>query len=452
MSKMPVAVTMNSRLSAKRAFAIAWPAIIEAYLQNLLGVIDMVFIARIGLVAVSAVGVTNIYGLTYTGVFLAISAALSVFLSRAVGAMQLNRGRAAVWHGQLIAVAIGLLVAVGTVIFAIPLLHIIGARGSLQSTALPYFRIVLGVSPLIALFTAQSAAFRAIGDTKTPLRISVEMNIIHVVLDYVLIFGIGPLPGFGLRGAAWSMVLVRLYALFRLWRKSRRIPAISLRGADLRLQIPLIKQMTKFAVPAAAERLSMRLGQVIYFGLIVRMGVDVYATHNIAGTLTAFASTIGAGYATATTAVMGQAIGSGEQSLVHAYRRWSYIQAAIAMTGVTALLCILSPWVGRLFTNDPRVLHLLFVILAIDVISQPFLAAVLVDTAAIQVGGNSKFPMIVTTIGIWGVRTLCVYIFAWRLGWGLPAVWGSIALDNAVRSALFARYRRKRTLIRSLAD
>ncbi len=120
------------------------------------------------------------------------------------------------------------------------------------------------------------------------------------------------------------------------------------------------------------------------------------------------------------------------------------------MTVVTAILCAASPFVGLLFTHNHKVIHLLTIILAIDIVSQPFLAAVLVDTSAIQAGGNSKYPMIVTTIGIWGVRTLGVYIFAWRLGFGLPAVWACIALDNALRAVLFTWYRHKKNWIRAL--
>src|SRR5690606_34721711 len=140
---------------------------------------------------------------------------------------------------------------------------IMGAHGELEEAALPYFQFVLGISPLIALFTAQSAAFRATGDTKTPLKVAVEMNALHVVLDYVLIFGIGAIPGFGLAGAAWAMVIARMYALLRLWWKSRSVEAIRLRKEDCRWRLPLLMDMIKFAVPTAAERLSMRLGQVI---------------------------------------------------------------------------------------------------------------------------------------------------------------------------------------------
>lgn len=432
---------------AKRILTIAIPAIGEAFLQNLLGVVDSFFIARIGLLAIDAVGVTNIYSLTYIGVFTAVSTAISVFLSRAIGAKNFEEGRFYISHGYLVAFVLGLFVTLGSIIFAVPLLHIMGAYGELQDTALPYFLVVLGISPLIALFTAQSAVFRATGDTKTPLKVALEMNLIHAVLDYILIFGIGFIPGLGLTGAGLAMVLARLYALVRLWLKSRNVEVISLLKENFRFQPSLFIRMIKFAVPVAVERLSMRLGQVIYFGLIVRMGVEVYATHNIAGTLTVFASTIGSGLATAASVTIGQAIGSKDDSAVQSYRRWSYILSAISMTIITALICVFSPWLGLMFTDSRNVLQLLFVVLAIDTISQPFLASSLVDTSAIQAGGNGKYPMIVTTIGIWGIRTLGVYIFAWQFGLGLPAVWACIAADNALRALLFARYRKRQNII-----
>ncbi|ASR47316.1 hypothetical protein B4V02_11775 [Paenibacillus kribbensis] len=326
-------------------FSLTHSLVIDYYLQSLLGVADSFFIARLGLLSINAVGVTNIYSLTYLGVFTAVSTAISVYVSRAIGATNLEQGRSAIWHGFVVAFIIGVLISIGSVIFAVPLLHIMGAYGELQVTALPYFCIVLGISPLIALFTAQSAAFRATGDTRTPLKVGLEMNVIHIIFDYILIFGIGFIPGFGLAGAAWAMVLARLYASLRLWWKSRKVEAISLLKQDLRIQVSFLANMMKFAIPVAFERLSMRLGQVVYFGLIVRMGVETYAAHNIAGTLTVFASTVGSGFAIAASVTIGQAIGSKNDSAVQSYRRWSYIQSAVSMTVITALLCIFSPWI-----------------------------------------------------------------------------------------------------------
>lgn len=435
---------------AKKVFRIALPAIGESYLQSLLGVVDSFFIAKLGLLAINAVGVTNIYSMTYIGVFTAISATLSVFLSRAFGAKDEERSKSVIFHGLFISILIGLLFSFVSVLFANSLLEMVGANEKLKDTAMVYFKVVLGLTPFIALFTAQSASFRAIGDTKTPFRIGIEMNAVHVILDYVLIFGIGPFSGLGLTGAAIAMILARIYGFLRLVIISQSISSISLKISNFKVRWNLAGSMIKFAVPATLERLSMRLGQVVYFGLIVRMGTEVYATHNIAGTLTTFAYTVGGGFAVAASTLIGQAIGEKNLSDVKEYRKWSYIQSAISMTAITAILATASPWIGKLFTHNETVIHLLMIILLIDMFSQPFLASVLVDTSVVQAGGNSSFPMIVTMIGIWVVRTLGVYLFAWKLGFGLPAVWISIAADNALRAGLFVWYRRRENVIKEL--
>lgn len=432
---------------AKKVFDLALPAIGESYIQSLLGVIDTFFIAKLGLLALNSVGVTNIYSMTYIGVFTAVSATLSVYLSRAFGAKDLKRSKSAIFHGLFISVLIGMLFSLSSVVFAQTLLDWTGANAQLKETASVYFKVILGLTPFLALFTAQSASFRAIGDTKTPLKVGMEMNIVHVIFDYLLIFGIGSFHGLGLAGAAVAMVLARIYGFVRLVIKSQRIPFLALKIRDFALVRSLAWSMLKFAVPAMLERLSMRLGQVIYFGFIVRMGTEVYATHTIAGNVTTFASTIGGGFAVAANTLIGQAIGGKNLSDVKEYRKWSYIQSAVYMTVMTGMLAAASPWIGKLFTHDKTVLHLLMIILFIDTFSQPFLASVTIDTSVVQAGGNSKFPMIVTFVGIWVIRTLGVYLFAWKLQFGLPAVWISIAVDNALRAGLFTWYRKKKKVI-----
>ena len=115
-------VAIKIPVQAKRVFNIALPAIGEAYLQNLLGVVDTFFIAKLGLVAIDAVGVTNVYSMTYVGVFIAVSAALSVFLSRAVGAKNVERGHSSIWHGLIISFIVGIIASFISIFFAVPLL------------------------------------------------------------------------------------------------------------------------------------------------------------------------------------------------------------------------------------------------------------------------------------------------------------------------------------------
>ncbi len=436
--------THAQQQAASTILRIAIPAIGDAYLQNLIGIVDMFFVAKLGLLAVDAVGVTNIYSMTYIALFTATATALSVFLARAVGEKNLASGQSVVWHGFLLNLASGLVLALVSILFHSPLLHLMGATGRLEATALPYFLITLGISPLIAVFTAQTAAFRATGDTKTPFRVGLEMNAIHFILDYLFIFGFASFHGYGLKGAAIALVCARFYGWFRLWLLAQKVSFLATKEVNWSLQMPLLASLIRFGVPAALERLFMRLGQIVYFGLIVRMGIGTYAAHNIAGTMTVFASTIGSGFATAAIVSIGQAIGRKEVETIPALRRWGYIYASTTMTIVTAILCAFSPFAGYLFTQNQHVIHLLFIVLAIDTCSQPFLAAVLIDTAAIQANGDSRYPMIVTALGIWGIRTLGVYLFGVKFGFGLPAVWASIAADNAFRTILFRWYYKKK--------
>ena len=95
---------MQIPYQAKRVYKIALPAIGESYLQNLLGVVDSFFIAKLGLLAINAVGVTNIYSMTYIGVFTALSATLSVFLSRSFGAKDVVRSKSVIVHGLFISI------------------------------------------------------------------------------------------------------------------------------------------------------------------------------------------------------------------------------------------------------------------------------------------------------------------------------------------------------------
>jgi Na+-driven multidrug efflux pump len=114
-----------------------------------------------------------------------------IFISRGKGAKDSTQIWRAFTHGMILATIVGLFVGMFSVILRIPLLHIMGAQTNILDQAIPYFTVVIGASPLMAWFTSLGASFRALGDTKTPFRVGIEMNAIHIVLDYLLIFGIG---------------------------------------------------------------------------------------------------------------------------------------------------------------------------------------------------------------------------------------------------------------------
>ncbi|CAM3901135.1 hypothetical protein GCM10009865_54640 [Aeromicrobium ponti] len=172
------------------------------------------------------------------------------------------------------------------------------------------------------------------------------------------------------------------------------------------------------------------------------MGTEVYAAHTLAGNLTIFVSVIGTGFATATTTLVGKSIGSGEMDDVKKYSLSSIKLMSLSMTVTLLIVFLFSKQISPIFTTNTVVISLITVVLGIDTITQPATAIVASLTATLQAGGDTKFPMYMTAIGIWAIRIVGVYVLGVYFGLGLIGVWISIALDNYLRAILlYLRYR-----------
>ncbi len=433
---------LKNRVMWIRLLSLAWPVIMENFLQSTAGFVDSLFISKLGLTEVAAVGVTNAILQIYFALFMSISTATTVFVSRAIGENDEEKVRNIVSQSVLLSVLMGLLLGAVSLFFARPILSLMGANQEVLQVGVRYFQIVAVPSVVISLLFTIGAILRGSGDTKTPLRIGLWMNIVHIILDYILIIGVF-FHGFGIEGAAAATVLARLIGVSLL---SRHLHKSGLLFRSIRkwstIHGELFQKLVLLGVPAALERLFMRTGQLIYFGMIIRMGTKEYAAHTLTGNFTMFSTIVGTGLAVATTTLIGQSLGAGRTDEVKSYSKWAMIISSAVMSITLLFVWGTSFWATHFFTTDQFVIHLMITVLLIDVIAQPATGMVTALTAILQAGGDTKFPMYVTWLGIWGVRTVGVYVLGISLGWGLIGAWIAIALDNYIRAAiLFSRYR-----------
>ncbi|MDX5474302.1 MAG: MATE family efflux transporter, partial [Bacillaceae bacterium] len=296
-------------------------------------------------------------------------------------------------------------------------------------------------SILISLMFVLSSIIRGTGDTKTPMKVSIWINVLHIFLDYIFIFGFLFIPSMGIIGAAIATVIVRLIGVLLLWNHLRKSEAkiVMFNMNDLHLNKEIQINFLTMGGPAAAERLAMRIGQVLYFGFIVQLGTNTFAAHQIAGSIEVFSYMIGYGFATAATILIAQHIGAGQYMQAKQVGFVIVFLSMITMTVIGIVLFLSAGWLGQLFTNDSQVINEIRIALQIDAFIQPLLAVVLVLTGVFQGGGNTKYPMYITTIGIWVIRTLGVYVLGISLGWGIAGVWIAIGLDNFFRALLLWR-------------
>lgn len=426
--------TTSSKEKIKIILLLAMPAVVENFFQMNVGFVDTLFVSQLGLIEVSAVGVTNAILAVYIAIFMSLGVAVNVYVAKYIGADQPEKANKITQQAILLASALGLLLGAVTLFFAGPLLQLMGIEEAVLGPAKVYFRIIAIPSIFMALMFAFSSILRGTGDTKTPMKVTIGINLVNIGLDYVLIFGFWFIPPLGIEGAAIASLTSRIIGSGLLFWYVYRSGKLTLKKQYWRVDRRQQWDLITLGSPVGAERLVMRVGQVLYFGFVVAIGTRTFAAHQIAGSIETFSYMIATGFATAATILTGQQWGANRYDEAKQYAKLSTLVGIVAMILFGAVLFFFGGWAGHFFTNDPDVIDQISTALKIGGLYQPILAIVLILTAAFNGGGNTKFPMYITTIGIWGIRTLFVYLLGLQLGWGIAGVWIAIALDNIFRA------------------
>ena len=440
---MTFAQSGNQTLTKKLIIimALALPAMIENILQTAVGFIDTLFVSSLGLNAVSAVSAANALLAIYMAIFMAIGVGTSSLIARYVGGGQWDLAKQIARQSTLITIYISIVLGVATIWISKPLLALLGAQDDVLQLANQYFAIVAIPSILIALMFNFGSILRAIGNTKGPMWVGVWINIIHIILDYVLIFGTSITPALGIKGAAIATLIVRFIGVIALWFMVKQSPiSFSLFSKGNKEQALAILQLS---APTAIERLIMRLGQFVYFGFIIGMGSQVYAAHNIAANIESFSFMPGFGLAIAATTLVGQNIGAKNYKDAYSYGILTTFIGIVFMSLMGIILFFLSPLFASWFTDEHEAIRSIVTALRIDAFAQPAVAISIIIAGALQGAGDTKSPMYSTAVGMWLLRVLGVYILGVQMNLGIAGVWLAITIDLYCRSIyLYFRFKK----------
>ncbi|WP_010305750.1 MATE family efflux transporter [Kurthia senegalensis] len=414
------------------------PAMFENILQTLVGFVDTLFVSKVSLDAVTAVSLANAIIAIYMAIFLAIGVGATSLIARQLGSHDVQQASATAKKAIFLCIACSFLFTAFNAFFAEQLLQFLGASPAIHTIGATYLRIVGIPALFIGLPLVLATIIRATGDTMTPLKISFVLNIVHIGLDYVFIL----LLDFGVAGAAYATLLLRMMHTVILYRAVQRsVLRITWKQP---LSLRSMKQLTSLSIPAAIERLIMRVGQVVYFGLILKIGAATYAAHMIAENIEAFTFMPGYGMAVVATTFVGLAIGAKRIREAYEYGVISTVITIIVMSVIGLMMYIVCPFVAAWFTNDPTVIAQIVTALRIDAFAQPAVAITFVMAAALQGLGDTKTPMFTTAIGMWGLRIIGVYTLGIHFDLGIAGVWFALLIDLYIRSLiLWYQFKRK---------
>ncbi len=429
----------------RRIFSMVWPATVENILQMLVGIVATGMVGKIGAEAVAAVGLSTRVTQLVWCLFSAIGTGATVLIARAFGA---NDQRSAQRTAeQALLLALGLVGVLTIIIWSkarMWLVLLFNPEKELLESAYVFLRIAVWGMPFMAVMQVVGAIMRGAGNTKTPMQIAFFVNIINVVANYVLIYGIFGSPALGMIGAAIAMLISQsVGAVLAFYAISRPMSVIPLRLRQrVQADIKEMRRILVIGIPAAFESLFWQFASIIMMGLIVTFGTNALAAHQLGLNAESLSYMPSAGFGIAATAFVGQSLGAGRLDLARRYvkeiNKWGIILTVF--TG--GLLLLVPTQIMSCLTDEAEVIELgaIYLRLMGSVQIPQLIAGIL--SGAMRGGGDTKAPMYIGGIGIWGIRIPFSFILSQRFGMGIIGVWVAMVMDLVTRFVLTTlRYR-----------
>jgi putative MATE family efflux protein len=262
----------------------------------------------------------------------------------------------------------------------------------------------------------------------------------------VLIFGLLGFPVLGVAGSAWGAAAGRLAGTAAmLVLLVRGVGAGSLRLVGRhgwRPDVPLIGRLARIGLPSMGEQLSRSLGMLVFGTIVISLGTVVFAAQRITFNILSLSFLPGFGFAMAATALTGQALGAHLPDRARRATWFSVRSAAVWMGTMGALFFFAAPLFMRLFTDDPEIVGVGEDALRVLAFGQPQVAVALVLAGGLRGAGDTRFPMLITSVSMWLVRLPLAWYFVVHLGWGLPGAYASFIFGSTLESlAVYLRYR-----------
>ena len=436
------------RQTMRVILALAWPTMLEQLMQTAVQYIDTAMVGSLGTNAMAAVGATTTVGWLIGGMVSAWGVGFLSFIARACGAGDRDAAAKASAQAVIVAATTGVLFTCITLGLSGMVPRWMQVAESVRPLATQYFFILY--TPM--LFRAATIIFgtvlRAAGDTKTPMKVGVWVNIINVTLNFLLIYPTRPLTvlgmtftmpgaGLGVVGAALASAIAvavgGVYITIVLWKH----PMVSPRGQRFRPDLSILKPTVRVAIPNMFQRFGTSLGYVAFAAMINALGEVATSAHTVANTVESLFYIPGYGMQTAAATLAGNAYGAKDpQRMKRLAKMFIPIEVGLMIISGGALFLFASPLV-RLFSADAAVIALGVTVLRMVAVSEPFYGFSIIVEGMMQGVGRTKLPFVFGVAGMWMVRILGTWICTTFLGMGLVSAWACMIAHNLLLFGLF---------------
>ncbi len=431
----------DQRALRRAVLHVALPIVGSDLLQRGVNVVDALLVGRLGAAELAAVGLAQLLLMFTMALVYGLGVGSTVMVAFHTGAGDERRRIWAARTSLLIGVAATVCLGGAGILLSRSVATFMGAEGRLLDLALDYLHITWYLFGAYVFLHLGSAIFQGVGDTRTPLRIMVGVNLLHVLVAVPLIYGLVGLPRMGVVGAALASGLSEgAGAAWLLWQARRR--GFFGRRWDA-WGLEELRRILRVALPAVGERLITNGMQLVFASIVIGFGVAAYAAHQVGLNIESLSWLPGLGFAKAATALVGQRLGAKDPRGARLAARQANLLATGIMTACGASF-VLFPraWVV-LFTSDPDVLGYSVPLLTAMGLLQPPLAIAQVMSGALRGAGETHLVLLAAVVGGWLVRLPTAYLGGVRANLGMTMVWAAMVLDWIARCSIVSwRFRR----------
>ena len=424
--------------------ALAWPTMLEQLMQTAVQYIDTAMVGSLGTQATAAVGATTTVNWLIGSTISALGVGFLSFIAQAYGAKDREAAAKAVMQAVLVTVVCGLVFTALTLGLSGYVPVWMRVDEDIRELAGRYFFILyLPMLPRTASIIF-GTVLRAAGDTKSPMKIGIWVNILNVVLNFFLIYptrqiGDYTIPGadLGVMGAAIASAAAFTFGGIAITVVLWRHPMVSPRGQRFRPDWEILRPCLRVAMPNMLQRFGTSLGYVAFASMINALGEVATAAHTIANTVESAFYIPGYGMQTAAATLAGNAYGARDrQRLRDLAAMFIPIEVGLMILSGGALF-LSAPALMGLFSQSSEVISLGTTVLRMVALSEPCYGFSIIVEGMMQGLGNTRKPFAYNILGMWGVRIVGTFICTTFLGGGLVAAWGCMIAHNLLLFALF---------------
>lgn len=444
----PTAITQPAEKKLS-LISLTWPIFIELSLYMLMGNADTLMLSQYSDNSVASVGVSNQILNLIIVMFSFIATGTTIIISQFLGSQQKKEAIEVAYVSIGANFVISFVISAAVFLSAVPLLNMMGLSSELMPDAKIFLQIVGGLSFIQALIMTYSAILKSYGYTKDTMYVTIGMNILNIVGNYLVIFGPFGFPVLGVTGVAISTSVARIIGLAAMIIiVNKRINLTLKLKKVFHVHKEHLRKLIKIGIPSAGEQISYNGSQMAITYFIAILGAQALTTkvytQNIMMFIILFSTAISQG----TQILISRSIGA--KQFDEAYERCmkSLYWALGIAAGASIILSIFSKQIIGIFSQNPEIIATASMLIVMTIILEPGRSFNIVIINSLRAAGDAKFPVYMAILSMWGIGLPIAYILGIQLELGLAGIWISFIVDEWFRGVVMYRRWRSRIWIK----